>query len=72
MLNKLSIRCAFTSLGCQSVATLEQLEVHEDKCDFNPKQEQETVCPKGCEKGMKVKDLDGHVCAVEDVMKIVN
>jgi hypothetical protein len=70
MLNKLSIRCAFTSIGCPSVVALGEIEVHEDQCDFNPKQGEDTVCPKGCGKAMKGKDIDGHVCVAEDLLKI--
>ena len=58
-LEKLQIKCDFTSQGCDSIVKLEHLSQHCKQCKFNPNNK--TKCPQ-CGMSMGKEEFKNHNC----------
>ena len=63
LINHLQLHCDFKSKGCEQIVTLEDLETHNSKCNFNP--EIPLECPKNCGALVPKNRLTEHDCIKE-------
>jgi hypothetical protein len=66
--SRLKLKCIFETNGCHNICRIEDLESHQNKCQFSPLSELD--CDKGCGASMVRNKASNHNC-VEYLKKII-
>jgi E3 ubiquitin-protein ligase NRDP1 len=65
----LRLKCDFEPYGCQAVIRLENLPLHRQECEYNPKKP--IICKQGCNIIVAKDELKSHNC-IKELRKIID